>query len=199
MRFESHARDQRIVLILSIQVEWHRCVHVAMFCIVRSTMHSAIARCVRHRSMQPMTCASTRFVKWSRCFLHSGVIGMPCMSIRDGTFSIAPSLTWRAQWRNVRRQRRRRQRLRRRRSALRSGSRRETFSIHVTKPATSIRAITIVHDIAGSRNDGGRRRDDNKSLRRPRSVWALVSLISFFPVPLLSLPGFVCLKRCGAL
>ena len=162
-------------------------------------MCSVCMRHVLHCQTLAMRRASTRFVKWSRCFLHSGVIGKTCMSIRDGTFSIAPSLTWRAQWRNVRRQRRRRQRLRRRRSALRSGSRRETFSIHVTKPATSIRAITIVHDIAGSRNDGGRRRDDNKSLRRPRSVWALVSLISFFPVPLLSPPGFVCLNRCRVL
>lgn len=106
------------------------------------------------------TRASTRFVKWSRCFLHSGVIGRSCMSIRDCTFSIAPSLTWRAQWRNVRRQRQRKPR--RRRSALRSGSKRDPFSCHVTRPAASFRADQNSGETSPAGcNDGGRRRDSS--------------------------------------
>ncbi len=145
-----------------------------MHCIASSPMRSMLSRRMRHRPMRSKTRASTRFVKWSRCFLHSGVIGMSCTSIRDGTLSIAPSLTWRAQWRNVRRQRRRKPQ--RRRSALRSGSRHAPFSSHVTEPAASGRAITSCRTSPASRNDGGRRRDDIKSLRRPRSVWSSVCL-----------------------
>ena len=35
--------------------------------------------------MRAKTRANTRFVKWSRCFVRSGVIGMLCTSIRDCT------------------------------------------------------------------------------------------------------------------
>jgi hypothetical protein len=133
-------------------------------------MHSTSSGMQTRAPMRVTSRANTRFVKWSRCFLHSGVIGMSCLSIRDGTFSIAPSLTWRAQWRNVRRQRPRR--LRRRRSALRSGSRRAPFSCHVTGPATSFcantlrarhRRLHVTTEGVGETN--------YRSLRRPRSVW----------------------------
>jgi hypothetical protein len=135
------------------------------------TMHRASSLASRAKAR-----ASTRFVKWSRCFLRSGVIGKACPSIRDGTFSIAPSLTWRAQWRNVRRQRRRRQRLQRRRSALRSGSRRETFSTHVTESATSTRTTQIERDVVGFTVTTEGVGETTKSLRRPRSFWGPLSM-----------------------
>ncbi len=161
-------------------------------------MRAAFARCVRHRATQVKTRASTRFVKWSRCFLHSGVIGMPCMSIRDGTFSIAPSLTWRAQWRNVRRQRRRRQRLRRRRSALRSGSRRETFSIHVTsRRRRHARSQSCRTSPALVTTEGvGETISSLSDALGLSGTWFGLLVLSR---PALSLPGFVCLKRCRAL
>lgn len=165
--------DARIVLILSKQVVLRRFACATMHCVASSSARSKRMQRASQSSLPITTRASTRFVKWSRCFLRSGVIGLPCSSIRDGTFSIAPSLTWRAQWRNVRRQRPRR--LRRRRSALRSGSRRAPFSSHVTEPAASTRAITFrARHRRLQCNDGGRRRDNIRSLRRPRSVWTPV-------------------------
>lgn len=134
-------------LILSIQFAC-RVFEPDNTCHAISVTHgSFVTHCVSSPARRVTACASTRFVKRSRCFLHSGVIEMTCMSIRDGTLSIAPSLTWRAQWRNVRRRSLRR-RLRRRRRP-RSGSRHAPFSSHVTEPAASTRTITIERDIAG--------------------------------------------------
>lgn len=140
-------RDASIDLILSIQIA-HCGFESDNACRAGSlTLHSVFMRCGWSLTRCATTRPSTRFVKRSRCFLHSGVIEMTCMSIRDGTLSIAPSLTWRAQWRNVRRRSLRR-RLRRRRRP-RSGSRHAPFSSHVTEPAASTRTITIERDIAG--------------------------------------------------
>lgn len=93
--------------------------------------------------------ARTRFVKRSRCFLHSVVIEVECRSIRDCTFSIAPSLNWRAQWRNVGRRRPRPRRPRRRRSAKpRSGNRRNVFG-HVIQAGGVARCDLFVRGFAG--------------------------------------------------
>lgn len=141
-------RDASMKLILSKQVVHHGFARAMTRCIVSLTMRSVFAHRDLQRSTLATPCASTRFVKWSRCFLHSGVIGKTCTSIRDGTFSIAPSLTWRAQWRNVRRQWPRR--LRRRRSALRSGSKaRSVFVPRYRAGEVVLRELTFGRGIAG--------------------------------------------------
>ena len=43
--------------------------------------------CIAHRNARP----STRFVKWSRCFVGSVVIEVQCTSIRECTFDSAIS------------------------------------------------------------------------------------------------------------
>jgi hypothetical protein len=120
----------------------------------------------RHARTRPRI----RFLKWSRCFLHSVVIEMECTSIRDCTYSIAPSLIWRAQWRSVRKLRLRSRRLpRRRRSARpRSGNKRNVFG-HVIRAGEDHRRDLRARLRRLIMTTEGVGETDIKSLRRPRS------------------------------
>jgi hypothetical protein len=81
----------------------------AMFSsVLRSRAHRDDHRCVIVDIARVTGRARTRFVKWIRCFLHCAVvIAVQCLSIRDGTVTIMPSLKLGGQpWqRSVRRRR----------------------------------------------------------------------------------------------